>query len=308
MRLPALSAGIEAPTDRFTGVIHSVFRGACNIRLADGNLLTLLSPRHRDVPNGLRLATPSPFDFSNLVRTGQAVACRGGILRIAGSDLSADLRCANRRHIDLACLRIDLHRAAHAAAWALARRTLETEGQGDMRVLVGLAVVRAEKNCVTRIGLSAPARRVLELIPPLLHATHTLQLEQAAIPLERLIGLGPGLTPAGDDFLVGYMTGLWSCTGGNVFRLQFLASLGARLAEAAMGTNEISRAYIHSAIKGHSAEPLASLARQLDHPTGAGHVRAATQANLEIGHSSGTDAVAGLLAGCIPWAGPSSEG
>lgn len=157
------------------------------------------------------------------------------------------------------------------------------------------------------IGLRSMARGALQLILHLLHATRILQLDQAAIPLERLIGLGAGLTPMGDDFLVGYMTGLWSSAGRDVLRLQFLASLGARLAVAAMGTNEISRAYIYSAIKGHVAEPLASLARQLDRPTSDEHVRTATLAVLEIGHSSGTGAVGGLLAGCIPWAGPPSE-
>lgn len=307
MRLAALSAGIETTTDRFTGVIHSVFRGACNIRLADSNLLTLLSSCHGDVPNGFRLATPSRFGFSSLVRTGQPVACRGGILRIAGSDLSADLRCADRRHIDLASLRIDLHRANHAATWAVARHTLEMEGRGNMRSLRGLSVVHAERNSAISIGLRSTARGAFQLILPLLHATRILQLEQAAIPIERLIGLGAGLTPMGDDFLVGYMTGLWGSAGRDVLRLRFLASLGARLAIAAMGTNEISRAYIHSAIKGHVAEPLALLARQLDRPTSNDHVRSATLAVLEIGHSSGTDAVAGLLAGCIPWAGSSSH-
>ncbi len=41
-----------------------------------------------------------------------------------------------------------------------------------------------------------------------------------------LIGLGPGLTPSGDDFLVGYLAGLWCSAGSTRLRVEFLSALG----------------------------------------------------------------------------------
>ncbi len=116
-----------------------------------------------------------------------------------------------------------------------------------------------------------------------------------------LIGLGPGLTPSGDDFLVGYVAGLWSTIGNSASRMRFLTTLGAELSKAAQNTNEISCAYLRSAIEGHVSEPIATLAQQLKQTHHMGSVRAATQAALQIGHTSGAGGVLGLLLGCLPW-------
>ena len=105
MRLNALSAGVEAPTRCFSGVIHSIFHHACNVSLESDALLTLVSSEKGNLSQGIRLRTPPTFTFLNQLRVGQPVACRGGILRISGSELSIDLRTASLWHIDLKGLR-----------------------------------------------------------------------------------------------------------------------------------------------------------------------------------------------------------
>ncbi len=291
MRLFALSAGIEAPTERFSGIVHSIFVRACNIALESGALLTLVASEKTNVPNGLRIGAPAQFAFPDFVRVGEPAACRGGTVRFTRSPLSIDLRTAARWHIDLSGLRIDLRRQDQAAAWMVAWQTLRQYQRGDTIPAIIAAMARAEG--------------VFGTVPALLEATETLQVEKACAAIGPLIGLGPGLTPSGDDFLVGYLAGLWSTARFNTARLRFLASVGVWLSEAASQTNMISQASIQSVIRGNASEPLARLAQQLDRADTTDRVRAETQAALQIGHSSGTDGVAGLLFGCAAWTKPS---
>jgi len=140
-------------------------------------------------------------------------------------------------------------------------------------------------------------------IPSLLQTTCHLQLREAMISVQSLIGLGYGLTPSGDDFLVGYLAGLWCTAGANPSRMQFLMALGSELSQVSQHTNEISCTYLRSAAKGHVSEALAKLAQQLNQANDMSSVRAATQAALQVGHTSGSDGVLGLLLGCLAWQG-----
>ena len=91
MRLHALSAGEHAPRGRFTGVVHSVFHKACNIRLDDGRLLALLAPQLANLPHGIRVETSPEFAFTDRLRVGQKAGCRADMLRLAEAGLAIDL-------------------------------------------------------------------------------------------------------------------------------------------------------------------------------------------------------------------------
>jgi len=304
MRLNALSAGVEAPTVNFSGAIHSIFHRACNVSLESGELLTLVSSEKGNFPNGIRLETPPRFTFLHQIRLGQAVACRGGILRVSGSDLSVDLRTAGRWHIDLKELRVDLHRRDTAQTWAVAWLELEKHRRrnGISAMIASIPVSR--QNPIISPLVKTLAKRSVETIPALIGATRTYQVEGAVTAMRPLIGLGPGLTPSGDDFIVGYLAGLWSTTGGDSCRLRFMSSVGRWLSQAAAGTNTISRTHIRSAVNGNVSEPIATLAEHFRQEKNMDIVREATRSALQVGNTSGTDGVLGLLLGCIPWAGP----
>ena len=110
---------------------------------------------------------------------------------------------------------------------------------------------------------------------------------------EALLGLGPGLTPSGDDALVGMLIALRAL--GEHVRLEQLANRIENGLDDA--TTPVSAAHVRAAMTGAASEPLhlvsnsllggapdlATLERDLD-------------ALLAIGHSSGSDALAGLLA------------
>lgn len=301
MRFQALSVGAEVPTYCFSGTVHSVFRQACNVRFETHRLLTLLPSEKDNLPHGIRLNTSSEPLFLELLRVGQPVACRGGILRISGADFSVDLRTARPWYIDLRGLHIDLRRCDQAQAWAIAWSELTTSHHRSDPSEVRKGFPPSE-------GPSADSTVLLEqsgrAVPALLQATRDLQFEYAKTSVRRLIGLGPGLTPSGDDFLIGYVAGLRCTAGNNLSRMQFLAAFNSELHETARNTNEISSAYLRSATKGHVSEPLATLAQHLTQAIDMSSVRAATHAALQVGHTSGSAGVLGLLLGCITWQHP----
>lgn len=77
-------------------------------------------------------------------------------------------------------------------------------------------------------------------------------LSDLAAAARRLAGAGPGLTPAGDDVLAGFMLAL-ALTGGDV-RAAWRA-----IAPALPASTPIARAYLRAAARGECAEPLAAV-------------------------------------------------
>lgn len=104
-----------------------------------------------------------------------------------------------------------------------------------------------------------------------------------------LIGLGPGLTPAGDDFLGGVLIALHALGREDVARR--LAAWV--LPRAGIGTNAISAAHLAAAADGHGAAALhhAIAALCSGECADLGTIDA-------IGHSSGWDALSGIAAAC----------
>ena len=270
----------------FSGVIHSIFHQACNVSLESDALLTLVSSEKATSPKGSASGTPT-FTFLNQLRVGQPFACRGGILRISGSELSADLRTASRWHIDLKGLRVDLRQRDTAQAWAVARLELGKHRRGNGISAMIAAIPAPRQNSVTSPGIKTLVEMAVQTVPALIDATRNLQVDGAITAIRPLIGLGPGLTPSGDDFIVGYLAGLWSTAGSDSSRLRFMSSLGAWLSQAAAGTNAISCTYIKSAVNGNVSEPIATLAQRFgrsekhgqrprsdtDRPAGGQHLR-----------------------------------
>ncbi len=115
--------------------------------------------------------------------------------------------------------------------------------------------------------------------------------EAAAI----LIGLGPGLTPSGDDLVGGAMIALHALGRADVAAR--LAAWALPLAETRTGT--ISRAHLACAAAGEGSASLHDLLAGLL-TADAAAIAAAVTALAAIGHSSGWDMLAGATLACAP--------
>ncbi|MFO1349596.1 MAG: DUF2877 domain-containing protein [Gammaproteobacteria bacterium] len=142
--------------------------------------------------------------------------------------------------------------------------------------------------------LLRPAIAPLAALVRWLEAHLLIPDDGGAVPHEAasLLGLGPGLTPSGDDFVGGMMIALRV-----LGRATSAARLGAwALALAREHTNVISYGHLRCAAAGAGAEALHEVLIALC--AGASGLDLPLQALNSIGHSSGWDALAGAVAVC----------
>ncbi|MFN3285757.1 MAG: DUF2877 domain-containing protein, partial [bacterium] len=159
------------------------------------------------------------------------------------------------------------------------------------------------RRCCEWLVASAPPESLAALVPHLLRGRgpslrdwHRRALEGAralsagayASGCELLCGLGPGLTPSGDDFLCGWM-----------LALHLHGRPRETLLQHVRGTHRIARAYLRAAAAGFASEAWHRLAASLQ----GGHWGAAAREVLSAGETSGADTLAGFLAGLVAGAG-----
>ena len=106
-----------------------------------------------------------------------------------------------------------------------------------------------------------------------------------------LVGLGNGLTPAGDDWIVGSLLGAWI-----VWQESEIGRLADTVAKSATGkTTQLSTAMIQAASHGECSAPWHDLLAALL-AEDAGLIRAAAERIVARGHTSGADALSGFVA------------
>jgi hypothetical protein len=286
VRLEAVCLGYAVPRGRFEAEVHSVFTSAANLRLVRSDLLlTMVTVEQADLPQGIRLHSPQGFSFEGQ-RTGEKFTCRDGILCCEQASLIIDLRPAKRWKCDLSSLAADMNVPSTSAAWLTVRRMLD-ERQG--RAATGYPA-----------GQVAVVRKMDESVSNLVAATFQND-SSATNVVATLIGLGPGLTPGGDDFLVGYLAGLRCAAGDMPERMRFLSGLGEAVIRLSRQTNDISRTYLVHAARGQVSSRLENLARAICQGERSDHLLETAVAALHVGHTSGMEAVSGLLLGLSAW-------
>lgn len=159
------------------------------------------------------------------------------------------------------------------------------------------------RRCCEWLVASAPPESLAPVVPHLvegrgpalrdwqrraLEGAQALAAGAYASGCELLCGLGPGLTPSGDDFLCGWMLALYLHGRPRETLLQHVR-----------GTHRIARAYLRAAAAGFASEAWHRFAASLQ----GGHWVAAAREVLLAGETSGADTLAGFLAGLVAGAG-----
>ncbi|WUH96406.1 DUF2877 domain-containing protein [Spirillospora sp. NBC_00431] len=121
---------------------------------------------------------------------------------------------------------------------------------------------------------------------------------------ERIVGLGPGLTPSGDDILCGLLVSLRLVGGavrGGRTGVWLAEWLGAAVtADAGTRTTALAATLLHCAAAGGAGAEVAAVLRCVagHEPPDAPTTGQAVRRLLAVGHTSGTDLAHGVLAGC----------
>lgn len=292
--IQAVSVGVRVPQGSWQAVVHSVFRTTINLQVKGLDyLVVLLAGRDIDLPQGIRLPGESEQSLRKF-QPGQMVTGRAGVLRAAAADLEIRLDGAQQYSSDVALLNAVTFSSAANAAWRAARDALvarQAETQADIRLLD-----LEQRSSTTLTGQKAGAQ-----IRAVTTAAQNFEMEPAQAAVRALAGLGVGLTPAGDDVLVGFLAGFWAAAGQVELRKRWVAGFGEAVRAASRGTNDISRSYMVLAAGGQFSSSLSSLTAAVCRGTQVELVQQAAEQVFQTGHSSGMDAATGLLAGLSAW-------
>ena len=185
-------------------------------------------------------------------------------------------------------------RAAWQAAW---------EALNKRQALRGAEIVGDELMRTDAVRPPSVLSRMSDGIRWLLDATRRHDLA-GVHSLDSMIGLGSGLTPSGDDILVGYLAGLWSTSQGRPEHGRFISGLGEAVIGLSNRTNAISRTYLFHSARGQVSSRLADLAAVICVGEAADRILPVAEAAMRVGHTSGMDAVTGLLIGLAAWTEP----
>ena len=264
------------------GEIHSIFDSVVNISAPSG--LITVAARHLDnAPNTVVIDSASMSPLRT--RLGGRVVAHGPRLVCPGH-FSIDLDDAAVWHADLP----DLSTVAQSQSQALEQMVTELERLVDREGQPGgIRPRRGAQGTIER-----EVSRVLDLAAhALVRSLAAGDLDAATAWAERLIGLGPGLTPSGDDFVTGLAAAL-AAPGTRMHAL--LPWVQELVRDSEPRTNVISWTAMHEAAHGRVRESITAVLRAV----AAGDpeaLRPAARKVIQIGKTSGTDIVTGMQAG-----------
>ena len=288
----AVALGPEVPSGEFPVAVHSVFRAALNLVRPGGDLLSLLSNEACDGPQSIRLASVEDFSSLSLV-AGAAGAFRAAEIALDRSGGLPPFRvdCASARRLAAEPLpQIGAAEERWSAGVALLDALQERAGT-DLRIRCLLTDAAAPGPLGERLARTALA---------LGRSVRAGDVEAAQHAAARLVGLGTGLTPTGDDFLCGFHAAALCRDGARPGESRLLAALAHAVRERLGATTALSATLLRSALAGHVFGPLAALAEACAGKPGCG-APAAVLRLASVGHSSGMDAATGFFYGLTIW-------
>ena len=240
------------PSTYFDGNVHSVFERLVNVKLRDGSFISIC---RNDVPNGpgmIRCHANNRFNHEDHLSTDDICASRGGILRL-GKNFQVDLRSAYRWRRRINMFKIN----GINSQWNIyLDNVYECKNFNRINDIIG-----------------NPSQYLEDIL-------------DMGKNLGNLVGKGPGLTPLGDDFIVGMAAGMESHEVGNGLLANWLSSIHSK-------TTDLSGRALLYAADGWFTEPL------IDFVNAIFSIKTESDPTklLSIGDTSGTAMAYGSLLG-----------
>ncbi|MGH2406606.1 MAG: DUF2877 domain-containing protein [Candidatus Limnocylindrales bacterium] len=245
----SISAAVPPLPAGSRGQVHSVFARALNVSLGSA-LVAIVAEDAGRLPNGVSVRAAPDFRGLGIVPGDGVVLC----VDVAGATIWDPT-------LPLDHVPIPRERVRHLAG-LLPAGGLGTEAEDPWQAWPSIRVLRR--------GLAAH------------------DLDRSLVAAAELVGRGPGLTPAGDDLLVGCSAAL------RVAGHPLGAAFAAGVAAAVPGrTTDVAAAFHACAARGAYAEHLHDVVLAVDDDALAGAVERA----LAWGATSGADAMLGVVIG-----------
>ncbi len=280
--------------------VHSVYRAAIYLKgQGSAMLVCLVSGDYEPPPNGMALAETIDLRSLELLR-GAAASLRDGVLSfdvVGGSRVEVQFAGAKREEACHAGPPARLGPSFMMSALRLESQVRKAQGMLSLD-LIGCGE-----------GQSGMQERLLDGARSLGRAASERDSEAGALSARRLVGLGPGLTPSGDDFLCGFLAGLRASGQEGASELRFILAVCAAVEGSLVGTSDTSASFLRCAVLGFAQPAILSLASALANDSPLEAIDSLERI-FRQGHSSGADTATGFLYGLSLWAqgyGPFSD-
>lgn len=269
----SISRGVHAVLSRpRTGHVLANFTRSCYLDL-EGQIIAVVAS---DLLNGPLNIVVDAAAWHNRVDSGAPAVSASGVVRIDPVE-------------------IDL---TGAVVWDAALPPWPAEQGNTLRdhlpMLRRLLEAEAPEGGLARAVTGREARTPLETraVPAISDMGRGLRSRDALLASRcaaALAGLGPGLTPSGDDVLVGCLLAfaVLPADGADTLRRAIVSAAGGR-------TTRISAAYLDAAARGEASEAWHQLLAALA-VNDAGRIASATRGVMTFGETSGSDMLAGFV-------------
>jgi uncharacterized protein DUF2877 len=262
------------------GEVHSAYRRTINIRFAGDQLVCLHGGRRLVAPFGIALGQRFRSPAFERITPGAPVEAAPHFLRIPTEDLEVEL--------------------AETPAWAPRARATTLAPDAAARHAETLEAILLQHDNPDGLAGLVEGADATPLLRRALPGAQDLERGLARGDRARiltgagpLLGLGPGLTPAGDDFLAGFLGTAALTRPADEVLIRDVGAEILRLAESR--TTLLSRAFLSHALQGALAPPVDAVAAAILEGAGRPAVARAAQAAAAIGHTSGLDILAGMV-------------
>jgi hypothetical protein len=293
----AISVGsyaLEILKEGLAGEVHSTFERAFNV-LISGKLVGIVRSEGSNGPSTIITDIEPNHNMRSLVEISESMRVDKYLLSFE-KGLSLSMNRAEiwspshgvKKPIDIGLIKRNISLVKKIAS-------CKNEGFGQLvhhveDMIAGYQFNGYRLNRVSRAGLPN--------IETLASAVKSEDLDLVGQSAKKLVGLGQGLTPSGDDLLAGFMASLrWTV---NSFHgdLDSVDGINRTIADAAEGTTILSKQLLTLAAAGEVNEAIeglleAILAGQIE------DVTTATKKVLAIGETSGVDSITGILLGSL---------
>jgi hypothetical protein len=260
-------------------VLH-VFEKVCNLESNTGSVISLVSPEVGDGPLSIVVPIRS---FISYVKVGMRIAIKGNQIKIG--DFIVDVSDARMWDPMPPWGKIRYALGKDSGFISLMESSLREDAPTGS--LAPLVISGGISDSITSSLIIERARSAAVNLG---RGMHTGDVETCLRGVRGLSGLGEGLTPSGDDFILGCLLAAWA--SGLAEREGNLVSRIS--SESARKTSSLSATWIGAAARGECSAAWHVLFERLL-GSGQDEIRAAAKRLISEGHTSGADALAGFV-------------
>ncbi|WP_217587216.1 DUF2877 domain-containing protein [Lentibacillus saliphilus] len=269
------------------GNVHSVFNNGLNIQMGD-NLFFIGTDKNGQLPFGMHLETADVHQLVSIITANDRVEWHPAKQELIFPAYGITITLTKGRSF---MNKLERQEDSTQAVIEHLDAFLTVLLNNDEPTGLGLDIEQFMLNYVGELDMNGDlVYRVHDLMAAIFSTDHK-QIEQT---LRYFLGRGRGLTPSGDDHVVGLLaihavTGALSST---------FVDVVAKLVENETITTDVGTEYLIYALKGEFSSAVVNIGQDLalEHPE---HLEDHIKNLLPMGHSSGVDTAFGMLIGML---------